>query len=152
MKQALKEQNGYMVQKLARLIAGKRRGPRQRKFAVVPGSTASAKAWAQRLKLEPEHGGCSAIPYTIEETRRDMQEEVRERVEDSEAVYRAAEDWREMAVAVWKLKFWRAWPSWSTPPECLRIVFHPRKVNERRPQAAVGVGFHQELPRIVRTR
>eukprot|EP00959_Pyramimonas_sp_CCMP1952_P306382 6412180-Pyramimonas_sp.AAC.1 len=64
MTQALKDQNGYLVPKLARLIAGRRRGPRQRRLAVVPGSAASASAWAQRLKLEPDRGGCRAISYT----------------------------------------------------------------------------------------
>eukprot|EP00959_Pyramimonas_sp_CCMP1952_P174139 3638904-Pyramimonas_sp.AAC.1 len=64
MAQAPKDQNGYLVQKLARLIAGKLWGPRQRRFAVVPGSAASASARAQRLKLEPDRGGLRAISYT----------------------------------------------------------------------------------------
>eukprot|EP00959_Pyramimonas_sp_CCMP1952_P432124 9049178-Pyramimonas_sp.AAC.1 len=60
-------------------------------------------------------------------------------MDSTEALYEAAEDWNLLSRSVWKLRFWRTWPQWSTPPECLRLVLHPKWTNERKPAQRHGV-------------
>eukprot|EP00959_Pyramimonas_sp_CCMP1952_P474311 9503238-Pyramimonas_sp.AAC.2 len=105
-KAAAREQNNYLVQKLARLLACRRRGPRQRRFAATPNSSKSARAWAHRMRLQPLSGGCQAIEKHPMQVKNEIDQEGRETMEESEAVYLAAEDWGLLSRAVWKLRFW----------------------------------------------
>eukprot|EP00959_Pyramimonas_sp_CCMP1952_P472128 9499542-Pyramimonas_sp.AAC.2 len=74
---AVKDNNSYLAQRLARLIAGKRRGPRQRKFAAIPSSAASARGWGARVALPSHRGSCSATPATIDEIETEVRLEHR---------------------------------------------------------------------------
>eukprot|EP00959_Pyramimonas_sp_CCMP1952_P212517 4446378-Pyramimonas_sp.AAC.1 len=78
MRRAAEDNNGYLVQRLARLIVGRKRGPRQRKFAAIPTSTASAAGWCARMKLPSSKGGCSAIEAGVDSVISEVTAEGRE--------------------------------------------------------------------------
>eukprot|EP00959_Pyramimonas_sp_CCMP1952_P064823 1353592-Pyramimonas_sp.AAC.1 len=140
LKQAPANQDGHQVHKLSRSIAGKRRGPRQRRHAAVPGTSATAQQWISRMKLPALDGGRSAVECGLDGIRQEVQLERRQRREFTEAAYLAAEDWGNMQPALWMFKFWRTWPGRSAPVEGLRAYF-PKWVDPRRPQATGGIGF-----------
>eukprot|EP00959_Pyramimonas_sp_CCMP1952_P246950 5161247-Pyramimonas_sp.AAC.1 len=79
------------------------------------------------------------------QVKNEIDQEGRGAMEESEALYLVAEDWGLLSRAVWKLRFWRAWPSWSLPPELLRLLVHPKWANERKPKIGEGIGFDQEF-------
>eukprot|EP00959_Pyramimonas_sp_CCMP1952_P040079 837833-Pyramimonas_sp.AAC.1 len=73
------------------------------------------------MQLEPLLGGGSAVSKTPEVASQEVRAEQRHHTDDPAALYKAAEDWNLLSRSVWRLRFWRTWPQWSTPPECSRI-------------------------------
>ena len=142
---AMKRGDSYLVQKLARLIAGRHMGPRKTQYRQVATSTATVADWQERMAKPGINGGCLATVTSTEAMVRTQPR--RQPREAAQAWDMAKDDYRQMRRRVWRMSLWRTWPDWSMPAELLRLVLHPEWVNPKRPQPTRGLGANTQISR-----
>lgn len=145
LRNAWKQRRLAVVDRLCRSIAGRRRGPRKRRYDMPVGFRPTIEDAEAHLQLPATLGGMQADRVDFEEARADLLEQqvFMPRI-TQEQIAEAKRDKRAMIVALCRAPRRRASPPWTAPLEAWLMLMRPRRLLKKLPEG-VGAPLVSEL-------